>query len=73
MQITKLTTNWFAWVDAHEKGEDYTNYEVGKEGVVEITEHRPTDPNDKWFYDITFEGGGMKRVFNPDTVLFAGE
>lgn len=73
MQITKLTTNWFTSNDGHESGEEFTEYEVGKKGVVDITEHRRADPNDKWFYNITFEGGGMKRIFNPDTVLFAGE
>ena len=72
MQITKLTTNWFAWNNGHESGEEYAEYEVGKQGVVDILEHRPTDPNDKWFYNIAFEGGGMKRIFNPNTVLFAG-
>ena len=73
MKITSLTANWFAWTDAHEAGEEYADYTVGKKGVVGITEHRPTDPNDKWYYDIGFDDGAIIRVFNPNTVKFEGE
>ena len=77
MKIVQLIANWYGWSDGREAGEEYEAYDVGKKGVVSITEHRPNGPhdpvNDKWFYDVVFENEGMKRIFNPNSVSFEKE
>ena len=74
MKIIQLIANWYPWNDDHEAGEEYDRYDVGKNGVLSITEHRPNGPhdpvNDKWFYVVVFEGKGTKRIFNPTSVSF---
>ncbi len=72
MKITQLIANWYSFT-ADGGGEDYDTYEVGKKGVIRITEHRPAGEGDKWFYDVDFEGEGTKRIFNPNSVSIAGE
>ena len=73
MQIIQLTANWFAWNDGHESGEEYTEHTVGKKSVTGIVEHHPTEPNDKWYYDVSFEDGAVIRVFNPNSVRMEKE
>ncbi len=70
MEIIQLIANWHAWNDGRESGEDYDIYDVGKKGVLRITEHRPQGEGDKWFYDVDFENKGTKRIFNPNSVSF---
>ena len=40
------------------------NYSVGKYGVKEIKEHTARGDGDKWFYDVLFEDGDIKRIFD---------
>lgn len=68
MKIIQLTANWYAWNDGREAGAECETYDVGKKGVVSITEHRPAGEGDKWFYDVEFENKGTKRIFNPNSV-----
>ena len=70
MKITQLIANWYP---TPESGDYYDSYEVGKKGVIRITEHRPAGEGDKWFYDVDFEGQSTKRIFNPNSVSIAGE
>ena len=66
MKIAKLTANWYG----HSEGDDYDEYEVGKKDVIEITEHKARGDGDKWFYDIVYANGIMRRIFNPDKVIY---
>ncbi len=73
MKIIQLIANWYATSSI---GEEYETYEVGKNGVVKITEHRPAGEGDKWFYDVMFDEiqrKGTKRIFNPNSVSFEGD
>lgn len=70
MKIVQLIANWYPWTDNSASGEDYETYEVGKKGVVRITEHRAGGEGDKWFYDVEFENQGFKRIFNPNSASF---
>lgn len=72
MEIIQLIANWYSFT-ADGGGEDYDTYEVGKNGVERITEHRAQGEGDKWFYDVDFENGGTKRIFNPNSVSFERE
>jgi len=46
----------------NEEGE-HELYEVGKNGVIEITEHSAKGEGDKWFYDVITEKEVI-RVFD---------
>ena len=73
MKIIQLIANWYATSSI---GEEYETYEVGKNGVVKITEYRPRGEGDKWFYDVMFDEiqrKGTKRIFNPNSVSFEGD
>lgn len=72
MKIIQLIANWYSF-SADGGGEDYDTYEVGKNGVVRIIEHRPAGEGDKWFYDVDYENMGTKRIFNPNSVSIEGE
>ncbi len=70
MKIIQLIANWYATSSI---GEENETYEVGKNGVVKITEHRPAGEGDKWFYDVIFDDiqrKGTKRIFNPNSTSF---
>ena len=69
MKIVQLVTNWFA---IPEHGEDYETYNIGRDDIVKIVEHRPEGRGDIWFYDIYYKDGRMKRCFNPNSVSFEG-
>jgi hypothetical protein len=38
--------------------------------VVNIEEHAARGEGDKWYYDITFKNGDVRRLFNVETILF---
>lgn len=66
----------FNWYPATERGETYARYntfEVGEDNVTEIKEHPAIGEGDKWFYDVIFEDGTIKRIFNPNTVFYKPE
>lgn len=69
-KITKIKYNQFQTAWDGSAGEDWSQYEVGKEGVTSIIEHPAGGEGDKWFYDVNFEDGRMERLFNPNTVYF---
>lgn len=66
-KIIQLVTDWLYTLD----GDGYDTYDVGKHDVVEIKEHPPQGEGDRWFYDVIYEDGRMKRLFNPNSVSFA--
>ncbi len=72
MKIIQLLTNWYSF-SADGGGEDCECYDIGKKDVVEIIEHKPQGDSDRWFYDVKYNHGGVKRCFNPNSVSFEGE
>lgn len=46
---------------------------VGKKNVEKITEWRPAGDGDRWHYDVHFEDGTMRRIFNVTEVIFSKE
>jgi hypothetical protein len=52
---------------------EISSAKVGKDGVVEIKEHRAAGEGDKWYYDIIYENGEVLRTFNPYLVWYKGE
>ena len=77
MKIRSIKYNWHqvgAINDHAGCGEDYSICEVGapREGkiVVHIVEHFPTSGNQLHHYDVMFDDGSVKRIFNPNTVEY---
>jgi len=72
VRIIKIKELWYnRVVDAD--SEDYDIATVGKNGVVEITEHPASGDGDKWYYDIHSEKGEIGvivRTFSPHQVRF---
>jgi hypothetical protein len=70
MEIYKICYNWFMT----DGGEDYNVEELNiktKEGVpIQIKEHSAVGEGDKWFYDVYYEDGHKKRIFNPNQVFY---
>lgn len=64
--IEKIAFNWYVTSE----GDEYFTYEVGKEDVVRIEEHRPQFAGDRWYFDVIKEGGNFIRVFNPNKVYY---
>lgn len=52
------------------KTEDSYTFEVGENGVVNITEHRAQGEGDKWYYDVECDTFNV-RVFNPTLVTYS--
>lgn len=46
-------------------------YYVGSDGVIEIKEHQAQGEGDRWFYDVHYEKGQVRRIFNPSQALFS--
>ena len=46
-------------------------YFVGSDGVTEIREHQAQGEGDRWFYDVHYERGLVRRIFAPAQVLFS--
>jgi hypothetical protein len=74
MEINKIHYNWVFASDGRDSGEDYQVEQVGTKNEnglpIAIEEHRPQGEGDKWFYDIVYDDGSMKRVFNPNQVFY---
>lgn len=47
--------------------DEYDNPQESSIGgnVEKITEHPAGGEGDKWFYDISYLDGGVRRIFNP--------
>ncbi len=67
MNIKQVTTDWFF---TNEAGEEYTTYEVGKNNVTKIEEHRPQGEGDRWCCLVLFEDKTAIRVFNLNSISF---
>lgn len=64
--IKKIEFNWFSTSERPY----WEEYEVGKNGVLEILEHRPLGEGDKWYYYVSFEDRHWERIFNINRVYF---
>lgn len=66
-KIVKLSYNWFS---TNEEGENSSVVEVGKNNVKMIGENLPKGPGDVLYYEILYENGSFKRIYNPNKVEF---
>lgn len=72
-KIRAITYNWRCDENGHQLF-DYAR--VGKSDypsspvVAEIVEHKSQGEGDKWYFDITYENGTIKRTFNPNEVFY---
>lgn len=46
-------------------------YFVGSDGITEIKEHHAQGEGDRWFYDVHYQSGLVRRIFQPVQVLFS--
>jgi len=67
MKVKRIIFNWAYTSDI---GIEYHEHEVGKEGVVKITENPARGEGDKWQYYVEFKNGQAERVFNVANVYF---
>lgn len=51
-------------------GENYDQYEVGKNDVSEIIENGPHNGLQQWNYVVHFLTGSKTRIFNPNFVEY---
>ncbi|MHA1401630.1 MAG: hypothetical protein ACTSQE_14870 [Candidatus Heimdallarchaeaceae archaeon] len=48
-----------------------TSWVVGKNSVEKIVERQPRGAGDKWYYDVHFENGIIRRIFNVTEAVFS--
>lgn len=73
MRVKKIKFNWHQVGSLNESdgaGEDYSIYEVGRGGVLDIIENEPLNGLQQWNYVIKMEDGTQERVFNPNWVEY---
>ena len=63
--IKFLNGNGKSWAIVNEPL--YNNGSIGKL-VTAIEEHEPDENDNRYYYDICFKDGEIKRVFNVDTI-----
>lgn len=65
MVYKEIRFNWRQVGDINDGlGEDYDFYEVGKKGVVRISNMTPTDYTGPEFYDVDFRDGRTVTIYN---------
>jgi hypothetical protein len=50
-----------------------SRYEIGKNGVLEITVHPAGGEGDKWYWRVEFEDGHVEDIFNINRVFYDPE
>ena len=66
MKVKRIIFDWFIC----EYGEEYKEYEIDKNKVIDIKENAAKGEGDKWHYDITFSDATMERIFNINKVFY---
>lgn len=69
MEKMKIQTLIFNWYATPENGEEFSQYEVGRNGVVRIDEYRAQGEGDKWCWDVHLDDGRIISIFNPNQVI----
>lgn len=46
-------------------------FAVGSDTVIEIREHHAQGEGDRWFYDVHYQSGRVRRIFAPLCVIFS--
>jgi hypothetical protein len=59
----------FNWVASSKNGEEFSQYQVGKNGVDLIEEHIAQGEGDKWCYNVYLNDGKIVTIFNPNQVI----
>lgn len=76
--IKSIEFNWFF---TEGNGEEWSKYTVGQtytideveKKCIEIRQHSSQGEGDRWYYDVLFSDGSIRRVFNPNIVDFKNE
>ena len=68
MRVNKIIVDWF--YTTGESGEEYVQYEVGKNNVLSIEYHEPKGEGDRHYCDVTMEDGIINREFNLNSIVF---
>lgn len=71
MKITKLEYDRTLSCSRYLNSENCKAVSVGINDVIKIEEHRAAGEGDKWYYDIHYSDGTIKRTFNPSNVYYA--
>ena len=66
-RIRRLQYNWFSTT---EQGDEYETVVLGEDGVKVIGEHLPKGAGDVLYYEVIYDDGSFKRIFNPNLVDF---
>lgn len=76
MKVKTILFNWFqcgSTIEREGSGEDYSFFEVGKEGVSEIIENGPKSELGVLNYLVKMDDGSASRIFNPNHVEYLQE
>ena len=63
-----ITTLYYNWTN-----EVVESVSVEEKDVFKILEHRSEHAGDKWYYDIYYTDGKVKRTFNPNEVIWSDQ
>lgn len=70
MFIKAFTTNWYAYSNPNEYGEDFLYLRYDMKHIATIQYHTPTRQDDAHYCDVYFKDGQHKRYFNINEVEF---
>jgi len=73
MKVKKILFDWHQIGSTSEScgaDEQFSTYEVGKNGVVNILENEPHNGLQKWNYVVSMDNGSVYRVFNTSFVEY---
>lgn len=51
--------------------DNWETYEIGKNNVFDIDEHKPEHKGDLYYFNIYFSDGTSVKVFNPNQVFYS--
>ena len=73
MKVKKIMFDWHqigSTLESCGADEQFSTYEVGKNGVSEIKENEPRNGLQKWNYVVRMDSGCVYRVFNANFVEY---
>ena len=73
MFIKAFTTNWYAYSNPEEYGENFLYLRYDMEHIATIQYHMPIRQGDDHYCDVYFKNGQHKRYFNINEVEFLSE
>ena len=73
MFIKAFITNWYAYSNENEYGENFLYLRYKDKSVATIRYHEPAGDGDAHYCDVYFKDGQYKRYFNINEVEFFSE